>query len=281
MPDGTLVLGGMIAAGSTRQIVVPKTQSRILVPAESRPLTADQLALSLTKTGGTPFAIREFVLDYAGGLFAPVSELNRVRREFLSSAQTTLIQAALPSEEQIHATRERLSALTKDWRTPSLEHSPSPMTSPVNLAVSTDKLEGVAAAVKAGADVVCFEPTFHPSPTGCAKPPDPDDIAAQIREALACCRTTKTRMVWKFPRITRQGFLDMAITILPALASDGLTGCMVNSTGAARAIRSAVPGMEIAGSIGLNVFNHLALDELSRVPFHLVTLSPEMLSAGR
>ena len=74
-----------------------------------------------------------------------------------------------------------------------------------------------------------------------------------------------------------KGFLDKAITILPALASDGLTECMVDSTGAAWAIRSAVPGMEIAGSIGLNVFNHLARDEISRVPFHLVTLSPELL----
>ena len=35
MPNGTLVLGGVIAAESTRQIVVPETQSRILVPAES------------------------------------------------------------------------------------------------------------------------------------------------------------------------------------------------------------------------------------------------------
>ncbi len=276
MPDGTLVLGGMIAAGSTKPIVVPETQSRILVPADSRSLTPGQLALSLTKTGGTPFAIREFALDYNGGMFAPVAELNRVRREFLLSAQTILVQAALPSDQQIRAARERLTTFVNDWHLLHTEHTPLPVTIPVSLALSTDALDGVVAAVNAGADIIYFEPTFHQGPTGCAKPRDPDDIPSQIREALACCRTTKTRMVWKFPRITRQRFLDKAISLIPALVSDGLTECMVDNTGAARAIRSALPGLEIAGSMGLNVFNHLALDKLTRVPFHLVTLSPEL-----
>ncbi|MEN6443451.1 MAG: U32 family peptidase [Methanoregula sp.] len=276
LPDGTLVLGGAINPGSANVVVIPATRSRILVPAESRPLTRDQLIRSLSKTGGTPFAIREFSLDYPGGMFAPIAELNRVRREFLQSTQAILVQSATPSDEHIRAAQDRLGALVTGWRTQTSDRTTSPHRRRVSLAVSSDNLGGVAAAVQAGADCVYFEPTFHPDPAGYQKSPGPDYVAAQIREALACCRDTATRLVWKFPRITRTVFTDMAIPLLPVLVSEGLTECMVDSIGAAQAILSAAPGIRIAGSVGLNVFNHQTLDELSRVPFHLVTLSPEL-----
>lgn len=48
--------------------------------AQNRPLTEETIRMQLSKTGGTPFHIRELTVTYPGGLFSPVGELNRLKK---------------------------------------------------------------------------------------------------------------------------------------------------------------------------------------------------------
>jgi putative protease len=50
---------------------------------------------------------------------------------------------------------------------------------------------------------------------------------------------------------------------------------MVDSTGAAAAVREVVPEMQVAGSAGLNIFNHMTVKSLAPRFFRL-TVSPEL-----
>ena len=81
---GNLTIAGTIHPRGKPPVTVEGTPGLRLVPARSRPISKEQLSEQLLKTGGTPFAIRNLALDYDGTLFAPVSEINRVRREFFT-----------------------------------------------------------------------------------------------------------------------------------------------------------------------------------------------------
>jgi putative protease len=74
--------------------------------ARNRPLTEEQIAAQFGKTGGTPFVIRSMDIRYPGGLFAPLGELNRVRREFLEAVKEAVLAARRPDAEAVHAARQ-------------------------------------------------------------------------------------------------------------------------------------------------------------------------------
>ena len=95
-PDGLLTLAGTLYPPGKDPVAVKKAGDLCLVPARSRPLTREQLAAQLEKTGGTPFAVAHLTLDYAGGLFSPASEINRARREFFARAEEGLVAASRP-----------------------------------------------------------------------------------------------------------------------------------------------------------------------------------------
>ena len=68
--------------------------------AEKTPLTADQIAMQVSRTGGTPFVVRNIVLDYPGGLFTPVSVLNQLRRDFLEGAEPAIASSWRPGQAE-------------------------------------------------------------------------------------------------------------------------------------------------------------------------------------
>jgi len=285
-PDRTLAFTGTIHADSGKPVLIQQISDLRLVPAQSRPLSRDQLAVQLKKTGGTPFVINNFLLEYAGGMFAPIAELNRVRREFLACAEERLVSAAIPPLDEIAAAQRRLETLTSTFpeypgKNPEKnlakpEKMQGNISTKVTLAVYTDQVESVRTAIREGADVCYFEPDFSAEKRDGGAGIPLASVAAQLREALLLCRDARVRMVWKLPRITRQNMLDMALPLIAELMNDGLDECMVDGMGAFHAIRSRVPGMSFSGSAGLNIFNHRSVMALANPPFRLLTLSPEL-----
>ena len=274
-PDGTLTFTGTIHADTGKPVVIQQTSDFRLVPAQSRPLSRDQLAVQLKKTGGTPFVIKKFLLDYAGDMFAPIAELNRVRREFFACAEEKLISAAIPPRDEIAAARRRLETLTNTF--PEYPgKNPENLSTKISLVVYTDHIESVRTAIVAGVDVCYFEPDFPAEKKieGAGIPLA--SVAAQLREALILCRDAHVHMVWKLPRITRQNMLDMALPLIAELKKEGLDECMVDGMGAFHAIRSRMLDMHLSGSVGLNIFNHRSVIALANPPFRLLTLSPEL-----
>ncbi len=277
-PDGLIHMEGTIALPGKVLVRFSRIPDIRLVPAKTHPLTRDQLSAQLTKTGGTPFVVRAFSLPYDGTLFAPLGELNRMRRDFFVSAEEHLINAALPSPDDLLLVNDRLETVIGKLH--EIPPRPTKITeqSP-NLGIYVDRLDQVEPATRSGVDVIYFEPGYASGMNGCQPLDRPASVVAQVRTALARCRDSPVRLAWKFPRIVDEMSLLPYLAGLPALHNEGLEECMVGNVGTARAILARQPGMRISGSVGLNCFNHQTVNALESQQFSLVTLSPELSGA--
>jgi putative protease len=95
---------------------VTKTESLVpLAVAEKQPLTSERLAEQLGRLGGTPFELGKLTSSLEGGLILPVSELNRLRREMVSSLDALRAQP-------------KRWAFTADFRRPDFAPSASATT---------------------------------------------------------------------------------------------------------------------------------------------------------
>jgi putative protease len=276
---GTIVMEGRLTSASGKEVRVSYRPDLRLVPARSHPLSREQLETRLRKSGDTPFVIRDCTLAYPGTLFAPVGELNRIRREFLLRAEEALLASFLPPDNEVARSRQRFSAAFP--RPPAAAAAagrgagtPAPS---LDLTVYADATETVAGAVKAGCQAICFEPL--PVLPGCScragTAGKERSFQEQAAEAMALCRAAGVRFVLKLPRITQNGYLAAVLPAIEILHGDGLAECMVENLGAAHAIRARMPGMALSGAAGLSIFNHRAACRLP-VPFRALTLSPEL-----
>jgi putative protease len=233
-----------------------KAESR-MEDALSRPLTAEQIETQLRKTGGTPFRIRKFIMAYPGGLFAPLSTLNQFRRAILANAEEALLKAQRPDPKKVEAARSRLKLMDLKSSVQNTSRLPS-------LAVYVNNFESVRGAAEAKCHRIYLEPHV-----GCS-----DDrmrrTIQMLKDAKSLCGESK--LIWKWPRITKDKYLQLACELLQATDVDGI---MVDGIGAAEAALMARPDVKIYGSAGLNIWNHLTVWQLSHT-FQLLTLSPEL-----
>ncbi len=243
--------------------------ARIIVKAEfkmekakSQPVTAQQIEAQLRRTGGTPFVIRKVEMDYPGDLFAPLGALNQLRRDLLTKAEEALLSTRRPDQGKVAAARERLEQmdLTATAITPQGQDQRRTPT----LAVYADSLETVQGAVEGGCRRIYFEPHLG---NGLNRA---EGMQEALRKARAICKDAE--LIWKWPKITKANFLELARPLLADLPADGV---MVENVGAVEAVLAARPDARIYGAAGLNVWNHLTVQSLSP-PFQLLTLSPEL-----
>jgi putative protease len=258
---GRISIEGQIVPWQGKVVPVSLQPDFCLVPARTRPLTPDQLEAQVRKSGDTPFVIRNCSISYSGTLFAPVGELNRMRREFLVRAGEALVASFIPGKEEVARSQKRLAErfLKRPAASANSRHTVTVPTPPA-LILYANTQEAVSMAVKAGCDNICFEPAFLSSEITCRNPEEGNtgDIGMEIVAAMAACRDAGVRFMVKLPRITRDEYLGSVLPVIAALHADGLDGCMVENPGTARAVRTAVPGMILSGGAGLNIFNHRA-----------------------
>ena len=261
--------------------------------AKNQPTTRQQIEAQMRRTGGTPFVVGKIAMDYGEDLFAPLGALNQLRRDLLQKVQEALLEKRRPPKEKV----ERARGICKEMGLPACASgsasdansvsaactavsttpiasatpaSPAPgrQRSAPTLAVYADILETVRGAVEAGCRRIYFEPILG----------EEKEKAERARKLMAEAKSIcgKAELFWKWPRITRAGFLKFARPLLAEIKADGI---MVENVGGAEAVLAARPGMRLYGAPGLNVCNHLTVEALAP-PFALLTLSPE-LSAGQ
>jgi putative protease len=229
--------------------------------ALNKPLTEEQIEAQLRRTGGTPFYIRKVEMRYPGGLFSPLGALNQLRRDFLARAEAALLEAKRPDPLKVAAAKERLDRI-------DLAAASRPEPRPPSLAVYADRLETIQAAVDVGCSRIYFEPRLK----GESQKELAEDLINLLSAAKKICGSSQ--MIWKWPRITKDGYLNLAAPMLTRAEADGV---LVEGTGAAEAAAKVMPKMPLSGSFGLNVWNHRTVKQLTPL-FKRLTLSPELSS---
>ncbi len=246
-------------AGPKGDLLVSREGER-MEKARSRPLSSEQIRSQIERCGATPFAV-DLLMSYPGGLFAPLRAINELRRDLLKGAEVSLIEAYKPSIEEVASSR---SKLLDGWTEPS---SPSRSSSPA-LAAYADSLETVEGAILGGCDRIYFQPEDRIDSLA----PPASSIMDTLDMAVQAAGTEK--LVWKWPRITRRRFLDIAKPLLPKAFDAGISEVMVDGLGAATAVIKGEPRMNLSGSAGLNIWNFRSALLLKE--FRRLTLSPEL-----
>lgn len=273
--EGTPILSGVAWCGRG-PVDLKMMGDFTMEPARNRPLTSENIEGMLRKTGDTPFIIRNLNLDYPGGLFAPVSMINNLRRSFLSLVEERINEAYRPSPDDVADAGKRLDDFKSELNSLK-EGKKNKAKCTIALSAYVNTLDGVFGAVKGGCRYIYFEPEIVLSDRKaniygiCNE----SSLIGDIRKAAVYCMENAAELYWKWPRITTMKFLDFAVPLIPEMETAGISGIMVENPGTAEAIRAKAPGIPVLGSVGLNIFNHLSVKSLSDICSH-VTLSQEL-----
>jgi U32 family peptidase len=254
-----------------------------LPPALTAPLTDAVIEAQLKKSGDSVFFVRHCIIDYPGGLFAPISLLNRMRRAALLATEEAVIRSWIPGPAFVAGARARLNALSHEDE-PVLASACQPPYSGEGpaIAVYVDSVDGAREALRNGCRIVCFEPDEwslpgHGPGSGDFPACDPAAFIVLMEEYARICHECGATPVWKWPPITRGGFRARALSRIQPVFAAGVEEILLDTPGSAGAVRRVEPRMRLSGGTGLNVFNHRSVQARSP-PFHRLTLSPELTS---
>jgi putative protease len=119
-----------------------------LAVADKQPLTTERLREQLGRLGGTPFHLGDLQNELAGAVLAPLSELNRLRRELVAELDR---QRALPQRWQFTSHPSHSSP-----GSPGLISQPPPSPEP-ELIILVRNLEQLEASLRCGVTTVYCE----------------------------------------------------------------------------------------------------------------------------
>jgi putative protease len=260
-PDLPIIASGLIRIPGGNTLAVRHEGDFVPEPAIGRPTSSEDIVRQIKKTGKSEFRVGDISIAYPGSLFIPVGKLNAFRREFLDLASKAVLAAFRPASILAEEAEARAKGMAEH-----LDRSCSgPGFTLPQLAVICDDQESCIAALSAGSDRVIFEPSGDSISPGSA-------VLPVLREA-----GDPGKVTWKWPQIPPAGYIGKACSALPSLSGRGLSTVMVESPGAAASVRRALPGMNITGGPGMNIFNHLSIRAYSDLVSG-VTLSPELSS---
>jgi len=246
--------------------------------AIKHPLSKDIILKQLKKTGGTPFIIRKVEMEYPGDLFTSLSNLNHLRREILERVQNQILKSYLPPLEKVRASKSKMShiygSLTSETNHPSKDDQ-FPL-----LAIYADRLSSLEAALEVGCQRIYFQPALYESKYFCLEHQKDyqnyfKDVNTLIADALTLCKDSGSHLVWKWPEIASKSYLEGVKPFLKPLFESDISGVMVDYLGDAKALKANEKKKNLYGSAGLNIWNHLTVQELSPI-FKSLTLSPEL-----
>jgi len=241
--------------------------------AIKKPITEEIIEKQFRKTGGTPFIMGNINIQYPGDLFAPIGELNRLRRELFEKIEEKLISMYCPDEDKIKQVHDKLSKLLLqlDVGVKNIQINKKS----VNLAVYVDSLEILKGAVEGNCDKVYFDPFTPNALVDCKYSPFNEETLKSINEAISICKNSNVEFTLKLPKITSNSFLAALNPLLTEVPNSEINGIMVDGIGAAKAISNFNPQIHLFASAGLNIWNYMSIKELNNI-FKGFTISPEL-----
>ena len=241
--------------------------------AIKKPITEKIIETQFRKTGGTPFDICDMNIQYPGGFFAPISELNRLRRELFEKMEEKLISAYCPDKNKIKEAHDKLNELLPQL---DIKSNDTKLTKKsVNLAVYADDLEIIKGAVSGKCGRVYFDPFTRNAALNCNSNLNSESYLNLIKEAVSICKNTNTELILKLPKITSSQYLSTLNSLLTESFNAGISGVMTDSIGAAESVLNINPQINLFASAGLNIWNYKSVEELQNI-FKNFTVSPEL-----
>lgn len=266
--DGTITVKSKFD-GANKPLELEKTADFIMEEAIKRPLAQETLKKQITKTGGTPFKIKNINMNYPGNLFAPLSELNKLRRDLFKEIEEKIISSYLPSKEKLTNSKRQLNTLFKA-STPKKISIKVPES-----GIYVNDLKSLNGAINGGCRRIYFDPFVQNSLKCTSKDFKIDELSEIIFKAKNVCTSSNAAFIVKLPKITGQKSLKVILKLVEQLIESGIDEFMVDNIGTANALLNLNNSIRLCGASGLNIWNHLSVNELSKL-FKSLTISPEL-----
>ena len=268
--DGSMLLKSKVSGSDRVSIEVNLLPDFKMQTALKKPIAKKTIEKQFRKTGDTPFHIKNIKISYPGGFFAPISELNKLRRELLERTAKKLILASCPDKNKIMHARGGLDKLLLQLE---MNENTVKINKSVALAAYADDLDIVKGAARGGCDRIYFDPFTRNASLKCR--PNSKLNLNLINEALSICKNADAELILKLPKITSSHFLTDLSPLLTETFNERFKGIMTDSIGAATAVLNINPEINLFASEGLNIWNHKSVKELHGI-FKSFTVSPEL-----
>ncbi len=264
--------------------------------AQKRPLSRETIIKHLQKTGGTQFVINSIQMNYPGNLFTPLRNLNHLRREILEKVQKRILETYQPNLKDVKSAETRLSMWKRNYNTPKemVEANSGEKTHElrVEMAIYVDSLSSVKAALKSACKLIYFQPKFKFETFSSADVTSSSNdnfpclknstdyetyfkkIVWYLKEASALCDEYEADLIWKWPDINNAKYINGAANLKNELMGT-ISGVEVGGVDALWTLRDGFDSVNLHGSPGLNIWNHMSIDELSS-SLKSMTFSPEL-----
>ncbi len=260
--------------GNEGYINIEKIADYKMEKAVNKPISKETIAKQFKKTGNTSFKIKNINITYPGGLFAPISQLNQIRRELFEEISSKIISSYKPTQEKVEASYKHFNDLKHELDKSSdiKQNNKIPL-----LCAYVDNLDVVKAAAEQGCKRIYFNPFNFYNPVKCnAKSENKnEDYLKLIIKAFSICKENDVEFVLKLPNITPTYFLNNIRNLLIDSFKEGIAGVMVNGIGAAKFIQDINPKINLFPASGSNITNSESIDLLKGY-FKTFTISPEV-----
>lgn len=224
--------------------------------ALKRPLTDDTIRKQVERLGTTVFSLRHLACEIEGAVMVPVSEINEARRQAIERLEEArLHRYKRPALPVVRGPAELLPPKRNEKNSKKLR-----------LAVNTDTIDGVKAALANGADYILYGgETFHHQPIK----------ADDFRRVLELCRSHQCKVIFNTPRIAKKwqmpGLSD-ELRLFEELRPDAVSVANLGTLFLAKEIIS----LPLHGDFPLNVYNAAAIEFYRQEGITSLTLSPEL-----
>ena len=213
-------------------------------------LTAELLREKLLRLGNDPLEIVELKIELGQGLHLPVSELNQVRRDFVSLWEKTRLE---PYKNR------RIQAVKRASK-PSREGAKA---AEPKLAVTVSNLASAKAALDGGAALIYFSGKVYKRV--------PRDLFSELTKAWELGQEQGVPVFAHVERITENHVLPEIKDLLNKHRFDGL---LVGNFGSWELLKEFEN--PIHADLSFNVFNSRAIDHLAHAGASVVTASLEL-----
>lgn len=245
--------------------------------AINKPLTTSKIIGQLNKTGKTNFMIRKLDVDIPETLFTPISNLNKVRRDFFEAAEAELIKTFKPGKNEVLSVKNRIKENMNRLNSPGSQSKFVPNHSCV-LGAYIDSVDSLKGALEGGVKRVYFEPVVGNNLVNCTlksskfSEDEKNQISSQLLQATKLCQEFGAEFIWKWPQITHDSLIHKFLDVLDSIPE--IREIMVDGHGAGEALNS-IDGLSLSCSGGFNVWNKETLNTLSK-KYGVITVSPEL-----
>lgn len=215
------------------------------VPEDSlnHPLTSEDLAAQLSKTGGTPYYAESIDCEIDDGLFLPVSEINEMRRSLLLNL----------SDKRVDFQRRRF-----------YEYRYSPQQ---DNTVTTPKLNlSVVSAKQLTTQLVTFKPNMIYVPI--------EELEGNMGRIEPFLESGTTKIAVKLPPVIHDDEINEIRKMLDKARSEGINDALVGNLGHLKL--ASAHGFVLHGDTGLNIFNSESLKTAQDMGLSSATISFEL-----